>query len=373
MSAVARVSRAQALAWRLDRHLLGVIGSASVTDVVGALCGVQAQVPSTAELAVRVRSKAMPAGAVDKALARGDIVRTWAMRGTLHLLTPDAAGTFLALIAAARPWEARAWSNWFGLTPAVIEAMRDAAHEALAAGPMAREDLIEALVSRPGLGHVGTPLRESWGTAFKPLAWQGVLAFGPMRDGRPTFVRPDRVSPSWPGLADAEDAGPRAVAAYLSAHGPATVERFQRWLGRANKRQVKAWWEAAGERLARVEVDGEAAHVLARDLDALLASRPSRAVRLLPGFDQWIMGRGTDDPRTVPPARRAAVSRQAGWISPVVLVGGVVCGTWSADRNLLRIEWFAEAGRVPEAALAREVARVCAILARPPAFDLVTV
>jgi hypothetical protein len=30
----------------------------------------------------------------------------------------------------------------------------------------------------------------------------------------------------------------------------------------------------------------------------------------------------------VPVSRRAAVSRQAGWISPVVLVGGVVCGTW---------------------------------------------
>jgi hypothetical protein len=29
-------------------------------------------------------------------------MRTWAMRGTLHLLSPDEAGAYLALMAAGR-------------------------------------------------------------------------------------------------------------------------------------------------------------------------------------------------------------------------------------------------------------------------------
>ena len=45
----------RALAWRLRRQLLDPIGSVSAPAVVRALCGVQAQVPSAAELAVAVR------------------------------------------------------------------------------------------------------------------------------------------------------------------------------------------------------------------------------------------------------------------------------------------------------------------------------
>lgn len=341
----------------MERQLLAGMSKADAAAVVARLCGVQAQVPSSAELVIRVRSAA-PAGTVDELVATGGLLRTWAMRGTLHLLTPDDGAAFLSLIAAARPWEKKAWANWFGLTPAVIGRMADVAHDALADGPLSRDDLVRVLSSQPGLEHVETPLRESWGTAFKPLAWQGLLAFGPIRDGRPTFVRPDRVSEAWSGLPDADDAAPRAIVAYLRAYGPATPDRFHRWMGRLSKRQVTAWWRSAGDLLARVDVDGEEAYVAAEDVDALLAAQPSDALRLLPGFDQWVLGPGTDDGHVIPPGRRAAVSRQSGWISPIVVRGGVVAGTWRIDRDTVAVRWFTEAGTIPRREMKREVARV---------------
>ena len=70
----------------------GPIGRMHLTEVVRRLCGVQAQVASSAELAVRLRSEAVGAGDVGRALADGDLIKTWAMRGTLHLLTPEDAG-----------------------------------------------------------------------------------------------------------------------------------------------------------------------------------------------------------------------------------------------------------------------------------------
>jgi hypothetical protein len=87
-------------------------------------------------------------------------------------------------------------------------------------------------------------------------------------------------------------------------------------------------------------------------------------VRLLPGFDQYVLGPGTDDGRVVPASRRAAVSRQSGWISPVVVVGGVVCGTWELDVDLVRIAWFGEAGTPPRKALRAELVRLSSILDR---------
>ena len=87
-------------------------------------------------------------------------------------------------------------------------------------------------------------------------------------------------------------------------------------------------------------------------------------MRLLPGFDQYVLGPGTGDGHVVPRARRAAVSKQSGWIAPVVLAGGSVCGTWEVDREAVRVAWFREAGHPPRKALESEVARVRSILDR---------
>ena len=57
------------------------------------------------------------AGEVANALVHGRLIKTWAMRGTLHLLTPEDAGAVLSLLAFARSWELPSWQKYFGLTP----------------------------------------------------------------------------------------------------------------------------------------------------------------------------------------------------------------------------------------------------------------
>ncbi|HEX6474684.1 MAG TPA: crosslink repair DNA glycosylase YcaQ family protein [Candidatus Limnocylindria bacterium] len=367
-----RVSLAQALAWRLERQLVHPVGDLSVADTVRRLCGVQAQVASSADLAVRVRRRSSRAGEVTRALTKGDLIKTWAMRGTLHLLTPEDAGTYLSLLAVGRSWEAPSWQKYFGVGPKEIEALRVATREALDGRALTREELAAAVTRKRGLGHIGRELASSWGTLLKPIAFQGDLALGPSQGNRVTFVRPDQASPRWAGLPEPDEAAPAAILAYLSAYGPATVEGFSNFIsrGRVSKRSLKTWFGALGDRVAAVEVDGEPSFVRTEDLDELAAAKPTKAVRLLPGFDQWVLGPGTDDPRIVAPARRAAVSRQAGWISPVVVQGGVVSGTWEPDGASIRVAWFREAGRVPVSALAAEVTRLATILDRDLRLEL---
>jgi hypothetical protein len=110
-----------------------------------------------------------------------------------------------------------------------------------------------------------------------------------------------------------------------------------------------------------VDLDGEPAQVLTEDLDDLAATPASTAVRLLPGYDQWVLGPGTAEAHVVPPARRQLVSRQAN----LVIAGGVVSGTWSLAGDQLAADWFTEAGPPPRDALAAEVARLAPILDRP--------
>jgi hypothetical protein len=142
------------------------------------------------------------------------------------------------------------------------------------------------------------------------------------------------------------------------------VPRRHPWLGEglgAGRKRIRSWIAGLGDRLAEVDVDGAPAYVLREDLDDLAGTPATGAVRLLPGYDQWVLGPGTADTHVVPPARRPLVSRQAN----LVVAGGVFSGTWSATGDELVVSWFAEAGPPPRDALADEVARLATILGRP--------
>lgn len=86
--------------------------------------------------------------------------------------------------------------------------------------------------------------------------------------------------------------------------------------------------------------------------DGLRAAEPSDRLRLLPGFDPWIMGPGTADPSIIAPHRRALASRGAN----LVIRGGVVSGTWRILGPELAVSWFGELGPPPTAAIETEAA-----------------
>ena len=200
--------------------------------MVRRLGGVQAQVASSAELAVRVRRTRSRKGEISAALSSGRLIKTWAMRGTLHLLTPEDGGAFLSLMAAGRSWERPSWQKYFGVSPSDVERLRSVVHQALDGQVLTREELIAAVTSKRGLGHVGEALASGWGTLLKPLAWQGDLCFGPQRGNRVTFTLPGSASDRWTGLLDPDEAGPLVIATYLGAYGPATKDAFGTWLAR---------------------------------------------------------------------------------------------------------------------------------------------
>ena len=339
---VLRATWPQVLAWRLRRQLLDPVTDADALDVVRRLCGVQAQVPASAALAIGVRQADPVPGAVDRALAAGDLMRTWAMRGTLHLLTPDEAGAHLALIAAGRSWEKGSWVRTFGVAPDEMVRLTDAVAEVLDDRVLTREELVSELSGRLGRPDLEAELRSGWGAVLKPVAWQGVLCHGPASGNRVTFARPDRLLPGWGGVPSPEDAARVVVPAYLRAYGPATVERFDSWLTRGTSRKpmLRSWFAALGDELVTVDVEGTSAHLLAEDVDDLAATSPSAAVRLLPAFDQYVLGPGTAATEILDADRRPSVSRAAGWISPVVVDGGRVAGVWDRDGSAIDVRLF---------------------------------
>jgi hypothetical protein len=348
------------LAWRLRRQLIDPVGAAGIVDTVRRLCGVQAQVPSSAELAIALRSADPQPGAADRALGERALMRTWAMRGTLHLLAPDEAGAYLALVAARRTWERPAWQRNFGASAAEVHTLAEVVDDVLDGTVMDRDELIHAIADRTGNRNLDEHLRSGWGALLKPLAWMGLICNGPSRGNRVTFTSPRSWLPEWGGLPDIDAAARIAITSYLRAYGPATAKTFDAWLTRGSSlsADVRGWFEAIADELVAIDVEGEVCHALASDLDELRESKPSRALRLLAGFDQYLLGPGTGDARIITPERRPLVSKAAGWIAPVVVRGGRVVGVWDSGARSLDVALFDEdAASVERTALEAEAER----------------
>ena len=354
----------QALAWRLRRQLLDPVGTAPVEEVVRRLGAVAAQSEFASELSIRTRCQRSEPDDVGRAREDGRIISTFSFRGSTHLMAPEDAGIYLAVRMSGRQWELKSWRTYYRLEPSDWPALGEVVREALADGPLTVAELIAAIAKTPRFAHLGPILGENPWAVMKALTWHGDMSFGPATKGRSTFQRLD-TNPRWAGIPELDEAGPRAVEAYLRTYGPATAENVQYWLGNglsAPRKQLQSWIGALRERLVEVEIERSRAMLLDDDLAELEATPPSSTVRLLPAYDQWVLGPGTADPTVVPPARRALVTRGAN----IVTVGGVVTGTWALKDDEVAIDWFAEAGPPPKAALDTEVARLADLLDRPP-------
>lgn len=352
------VSRQQCLWWRLHRqHLL--TGASSPTEVVRTLAAVSV-FGSDPDLAVR-RRLASPGepGEVQRALADGRLMRTFSFRGSVQLMAPETAGTYLALRSAGRQWELKSWVEHYRLEPDDWPDLRAIVREVVSGGPVPPQAVADALAGSRRFAHLAREFAAENHTLIKPLAWQGDVALGPDLTG-PLMMQSPSVAPAWGGIPPLDEAGPRAVLEYVAGYGPTTPEHVDHWLGEglsAGRARLRRWWGEVQDRLAEVDVDGEPRWVLADDAAELVAVRPEPSVVLLPGKDDWVMGPGTKDTWVVPAEHRTAMTRGA---NPVV-VDGVVRGTWRFDRDAVQLD----GPEVPPAAAEAEVARLRDLLRSP--------
>jgi hypothetical protein len=357
------ITWSQALAWRMQRHLLEPVGSESVADVVRRVGAVLATDEGSAELAVGARRVRFLSGELGQALTDGKVIKAFAFRGAMHYLSPEDGGAYLALRAAGRQWELPSWQKYYELGAADWPAFRESVREALEEGPLTIAELGAVVTRKAAYRHLRPVFDEGAGTLIKPLTWQGDMSFGPPRDGQHTFQCLANI-PRWAGVWDLDEAGRYAIMSYFRNYGPATHDHIHYWLGEglsAGRKRLQGWLAQVQGQLVAVDVDGDTAYVMSEDVDALMAARPTEAVRFLPGHDQWVMGPGTKDEHVVPPTHRTPVTRKAN----LVIAGGVVSGTWSRQSGEVEVTWFEGNGATPRKALEEQVDRLATMTGQP--------
>jgi hypothetical protein len=346
-------------AFRLERQFVSTRAHrGTAVETARRLCGVHAQVMSSADLILWARVEGHEAGALARLLLeKRSLVKTWLMRGTLHLVPADDLPLYVGALDNRGEYR-DGWLRGFEVTAVQMERLIEAVGTALDGEPLTREELVAAVTPRVGKALAGR-LRASWGDLLKPVARRGLLCSGPSRGQNVTFIRPERWLAGWrepPGRAEARA---ELLRRFLAAYGPATAGDFERWFG--TTRRLKEPWQALDGDLAEVEPQ---TFVLDADHGSLKAARAWRGTRLLPGFDPYVLY--PLSARPVPPASRDRVYRTAGWVSPTVIERGRVVGVWEPRRRgravTVRVAPFAKLAERTRTAVSREAAAVAAHL-----------
>jgi hypothetical protein len=236
---------------------------------------------------------------------------------------------------------------------------------------MTKAEIVEA-VGRQAGPRVQEELASGWGSLLKPVAMEGELVFGPNRGRNVAFVDPRKwVGPFEPLPSD--DAMREVARRWLRVHGPGSNEDLARWWGTGQGPARKAL-DSLGDELVEVTIEGNPARALAKDERALKAASADNRARLLGGFDPHVVGFFPRD-GLVEPEFLPRVSRTAGWISPVVVVGGKPVGVWKHElrRGVAQIvvEPFGKLARARVRELSEDAERIGKALGARPSLTVV--
>lgn len=290
-----------------------------VESAASAMLATQAQDFHGAKWALALRSSGSEAD-VDAALATGRVIRTWPMRGTL-LFVARRDARWLTELLAPRSFLASAgvWRG-AGLEESDFDRARAVAEDVLSGGvALARAPLLRLMQSagvETGGGRGAHLLRR--------LAGDTTIAFGAPRGTEQTFVLLDEWAPDALRL-ERDEALAELATRYVSGHGPTTARDLAWWSG-LTVTDARRAVTLAGDRVA-LDRDGYLVPATAAEGPSQ-AEAPRGDVRLLPGFDELLLGYRDRSASLAPEHAPLVVPSSNGLFLPSVVVDGRVSGVW---------------------------------------------
>lgn len=299
---------------RLRMAALRLVGSTlkSPAEAVRWLLAVQAQDLPGAKWALGLRVPGAKLADVDAALAAGSIVRSWPMRGTLHLTAAEDLPWMLALLTPRVIAGLAKRQAELSLDALQLAKARDVASQVLAGKQQrTRKELLAAfdtakLDANPHRGY----------HILFYLAQTGHICMGP---GDSYVLIADWIAR--PRMLDREASLGELALRYFRSHGPATLADLVRW-AKLTMPDAKLALERAKPELA---VYRRTYYMDPRtpEIDAEVP------VLALPGFDELILGYA-DRTCTLPEHHAdAIVPGGNGMFISTIVANGEVIGTWA--------------------------------------------
>lgn len=325
----------------LARQLLLRRQRLPVTRAIERIAGLQAQENPAPYVGLWSRLSDFDPRVLDRALARGRVVKATLMRATLHLVTRDDFEHFVAALDSGGL--ARIGAQTSALVEPVLQPLR-----AFAVEPRSRRELADLVEQQHGLD-----MRIGVGAGY---VWEALRIRGRIVHTADSarWAAPSRMR--WIALdavdaIDVADARRHLVRRYLGAFGPATRADISQWSGIRVRDLEPAL--VALEPLRRF-ADERGRELLDLPRAPLPPPDEPAPARLLPRFDNLVLSH--DDRRRVLPEEYRAPVIQGGDVAASFLVDGLVAGTWSLEKGRVRLRPFAPLPRGSRRELEEEAA-----------------
>lgn len=330
--------------------------SSDPVAVVRRMAALQSQDLPAGMLAVGVRAEGGTATGVAAALASGDVVRAWTMRGTLFLVAAEDARTYVRLASDHVMRSAASRHRGLGIAQEDVAVVRKVAEGRLAGGVgLTRTELFEAFEA------AGQPTRGQRGIhLLSILSHRLVLVQGPLRGRQQEFRLAAEWLPPVEGL-QGDDALEHLAGRYLASHGPVDERDFAWWIGQPLG-SVRGPFRAAGARAVELEREGRELFCTPEIASLLDSPCGERTVVALPGYDELSIGYRDRSVAIPDPYLERLIPGVNGVFRAMVTVGGRAVGTWLKEGKSatprVRPELYEELGAAAMDGLARAVARI---------------
>jgi hypothetical protein len=343
-----------ALAWRMASLLLRPGTASPPRDVAGVVewfGAMQAQDMASGLWSLGARLPGSSAACTSATVERREALRTWPMRGTVHLVPSRDAHWMLAVMGERALAGAARRRDVLGLSEQTADRATEVLGAALAGGGRFTRDECRRALTEAGIDCAGQHLYH--------LLWyasqRGVLCIAPHVGNEQTFVLLDEWVPD-PHRPEREEALGIIALRYFRSHGPTTRQDFAGWTG-LTAADARRGIAVAGDALTTVRIDGVEMVMTPELRDA----GPPPAVddlRILPGFDEYLLGFKDRSLMVAPEHLSAIIPGGNGVFQSTVVRSGRVVATWKRTvgrkQTVVRVAPFAdldaaERGRVEEA------------------------
>ena len=328
---------------RRSRWGAQLLGGSELTpvDVVDRAIALQGQDLPAVLRAIAMRSR--PGTTVDDVRAafdRGELVRSWPVRGTLFATTPAHLAALLSLTGERIHRSTVRRRAELGLDDGTVARSGEAALDALSDGGLTRAELL-AVWKNEGIDTAG-------GRGYHLIfhhAVSGTWHWGSFR-GEEQLLAPSLDTPT-----PSPDPLPVVIRGLVTARGPVTEVDLAWWL-KLPKTQVRRAIAAAD--LTEIVLDGGPAWIA----DEPATDAPTDT--FAPAFDEWILGYQDRSFTASSAMQTALVPGGNGVFRPAVIVDGVTVGTWQGRSKSRREPSLELVEKVPAATRRRLEAALAA-------------
>lgn len=329
-------------------ELVAWLGAIQGQDYSGALWSLGLRLPGSTDTRI------------EQALLDRTIVRTWALRGTLHLVAAADLRWLLDLLAPRVLAGSALRLRQLELDEQTLTRSNRLIANAVSDGqPHSRTELF-ALLEANGISTQG---QRGYHMLIR-ASWEGLICQGVAVRNVPTFLALDQALP--PGKKLARDEALAELAGrFFTSHGPATLQDFVWWSG-LTVGDARAGLEAVKRELTQEAVD-EQTYWFPPSLSD--PEHVDGTLYLLPGFDEYLLGYRDRNAVLDPQYASRIVPGGNGVFYPTIVSNGRIVGTWKRSIKkggvFIGAQPFTSLAPAEEAAFAVAAQRYGAFLGLP--------